>query len=60
MNMNSFIPFSIPALKKYLQKQFNIDINNIPIYDLKELVHYKYCKNIVDGKLCVRPCKKIK
>lgn len=58
MDANLFIPFYIPALINYLKIKFNIDINNIPIHDLKSLVYYKYCKNITDGKLCVRPCKK--
>lgn len=61
MLSNTFIPFSIISLNNYLQKQFNININinNIPIEHFKELVDYKYCKNIIDGKMCIRPCKKI-
>lgn len=59
MLSNTFIPFSILSLNNYLQKQFNININNIPIEHFKELVDYKYCKNIIDGKMCIRPCKKI-
>jgi hypothetical protein len=60
MIINEFIPFSMSALFNYLYKKFNINIKDIPIEDFKSLIYYKYCKNILNDEVCIRPCKKIK
>src|ERR1700730_5029396 len=58
MISNTFIPFSVPLLQDYLQEKYNINLNDVPIEELKGLVYNKYCKNIVNGKICMKMCKK--
>lgn len=55
---NSFIPISIPFFHDYLINKFSVNIYEIPNEDWINIICNKYCKNIVDGKFCLKKHKK--